>query len=181
MKTSPVILNSKGQPVVLNAREKLLANNLQRQVNALGFDIDITSLTTIMKKVSEQKFFEIAPADYLPVRVGEGAWSAQLTTYRSYAIADDFGTGIINTGSNNGRLAVADAGVDAVNVAVRNWAKQVGWTLFDLELAAKSGNWDLVTSKEKSRKKNWDLGIQQVAFVGMASDSAVKGLLTLRV
>lgn len=178
-KEQPVILNSKGEPIVLNSREKLVANNMQRQVNALGYEIPITTLTTIMKKVSEQKFFEIAPADYIPVVVGEGSWSAQLTTYRSYALADDFDTGVINTGSNNGRLAVADAGVDSVDVPVRNWAKQIGWTLFDLELAAKSGNWDLVTAKEKSRKKNWDLGIQKTAFVGLDGDAAVKGLLNL--
>jgi hypothetical protein len=48
----------------------------------------------------------------------------------------------------------------------------------ELEQAAKSGNWDLVTSLEESRKTNWDLGIQSVAFLGMAGDSSVLGLLT---
>lgn len=173
-----MILNSEGKPIVLNALEQRKADLMQKSVNALGYQIDITSLTTIMKKVSEQKFFEIAPADYLPVRVGEGAWSTQLTTYRSYAIADDFATGVLATGGNNTRLAVADAGVDSVNVKVINWAKQIGWSIFDLEHASKAGNWDLVTSKEKARKKNWDLGIQKVAFLGLSGDSSVKGLLT---
>ena len=168
------ILNSKGQPIVLNNRESMISNNLEKAANALGYEIDITSLTTIMKKVSEQKFFQIAPADYLPVRVGEGAWSTQLTTYRSFQLGDDFETGVMNTGSQNSRMAVADAGVDSLSIAVRNWAKQIGWSLFDLQFASKSGNWDIVTAKEKARKRNWDLGIQKVAFLGSKSD---KGLL----
>jgi hypothetical protein len=170
------ILNSKGQPIVLNDMELKIANNLQAELvkNALGYEIDITTLTTIMKKITEQKFFEIAPADYLPLRVGEGAWSMELTTYRSFKVAGDFSEGIMNTGANNVRLASADAGVDSLTVKVRNWAKSIGWSLMELQLASKAGNWDVVTAKEKARKRNWDLGIQKVAFLGL--DSEVLGL-----
>lgn len=172
-----VIRNAKGEPIVLNAMEARLAEINQRHCNALGYEIDITTLTTIIKKVTTQKFFEVAPADYLPVRVGEGAWSSNLVTYRSFNIADDFETGVINTGANSSRLAAADAAVDSLSVKVVNWAKTIGWTLPDLQLAAKSGNWDLVTAKEHARKKNWDLGVQKIAFLGSSGDSAVKGLL----
>lgn len=171
------ILNAEGKPLLLNKREQHLADYNQRIVNALGFEINITTLTTIMKKVTEQKFYEIPFADYLPVRVGEGAWSSNLVTYRSFQIADDFETGVINTGGNNGRLANADAGVDSLSLKVINWAKSVGWSLPELQLAAKSGNWDLVTAKERSRKRNWDLGLQRIAFLGMKGDSSVLGLL----
>lgn len=171
------ILNSKGEPVLLNKREGYLANMLQRQVNALGYEVNITTLTTIMKKITEQKFFEVAPADYLPIRVGEGAWSTNLTTYRSFNLSDSFATGVLNLGSNNARLAVGDAGVDSLNILVKNWGKSIGWTIFDLEQAAKSGNWDLVTAKERARKKNWDLGIQKVAFLGLDGDTSALGLL----
>lgn len=174
----PVILNSKGQPVTLNAWEQRIADLNQRKVNDLGFEIDITTLTTIMKKVTEQKFFEIAPADYLPLRVGEGAWSSNLVTYRSFQLSDDFATGVINTGSNNGRLAMADAGVDSIPVKVINWAKAIGWTLPEIQMAAKAGNWDLITAKEKSRKRNWDIGIQKVAFLGLSGDASCLGLYT---
>lgn len=170
------ILNSKGEPIVLNAMEQRKAEFLERYLNALGYDIDITTLTTVIKKVTEQKFFEIAPADFVPVKVGEGAWSDKLTTYLSFDLAANFEEGIINTGGNNSRLAQADSGVDSITVPVKNWAKAIGWALPDLMLADKSGNWDLVSSKEKSRKRNWDLGIQKVAFLGL-SGSTVKGLL----
>lgn len=183
----PIITNSLGQPIVLNEQEKYAAELMQRKVNeackiynkmfnsALGYEIPITTLTTIMKKVSEQKFFEIPPADYLPVRVGEGAWSSLLTTYRSFDIGDQFETGIVDTAGQSARIAMSDAGVDALTISVFNWAKSIGWTIMDLELAAKSGNWDLVSAKEESRKKNWDLGIQKIAFLGAQGQNAVGG------
>jgi hypothetical protein len=91
-----------------------------------------------------------------------------------------FEEGIVNLGSNNSRLAVADAGVDSLTIQVFNWGKNISWNIFDLELAARSGNWDLVTAKEKARKKNWDLGIQKIAFLGAngSSSSQCLGLLT---
>lgn len=173
------IYNESGKPVLLNAKEKFHAGHVQRMVNSLGYEINITSLTTIMKRITEQKFFEIAPADYLPVRVGEGAWSSNLVTYRSYQLGAAFEDGIVNLGANNARLATADAGVDSLTIQVFNWAKNIGWSIFDLELAAKSGNWDLVTAKEKARKKNWDLGIQSIAFLGSnnGTNSQCVGLL----
>lgn len=176
----PVILNSKGAPIKLTVQEAHLANYLQREINAkfansLGYEVSVTTLTTIMKKITEQKFFEVAPADYLPVKVGEGTWSSQLTTYRSFDLAEEFETGIMNTGGNNARMATADAGVDALNIKVFPWAKAIGWSIFDLEFAAKSGNWDLVTAKERSRKKNWDLGIQRIAFLGANGQNGTSG------
>ena len=171
------IFNTNGTEVVLNEQEARLASINQKFVNDLGYEIPIDTMTTIMKKITEQKFFEIAPADYMPIKVGEGAWSQYLTTYRSFALADSFDTGIINLGAGNSRLATGDAGVDALTVKVNNWAKSLDWTLFDLQSAAKAGNWDLVTAKERSRKKNWDLGVQRVAFLGLDNDTNCHGLL----
>lgn len=176
----PRILNAQGKPMLLTKREMAHAEYSQRLVNErfgndLGYEVSITTLTTLVKKISEQKFFQVAPANYLPVRVGEGTWSSNLTTYRSFDIAADFSEGVINTGGQNSRLAVADTGVDALNIKVYNWAKAIGWSIFDLEQAAKSGNWDIVTSKEKARKRNWDLGIQKVAFLGMDGLNGIGG------
>lgn len=175
----PKIYNSEGKEIILNAEENRRAKALEHAIqNALGYEIPITTLTTIMKRISDQKFFSAPPAEYLPVRVGEGAWSSNLTTYRSFAQGGAFSEGVLNTGANSARLASADAGVDSITVPVINWAKEITWTIMDLEQAAKSGNWDIVSSKERARKMNWDLGIQQVAFLGLSGSSNVKGLLT---
>ena len=179
MKT-PVICNSKGEPIVLNNKEKFHASYLQKQLNerfgnSLGAEVSITTLTSISKKISEQKFFEIAPADYLPIVVGDSPYSTNIQTFRSFDIADEFETGIINTGANNSRLASADAGVDSINIKVYPWAKSIGWTIFELEYAARAGNWDIVSSKEEARKRNYDLGIQRVAFLGARGNNAANG------
>lgn len=81
-----------------------------------------------MRTVVEQKFFKVAPADYMPVKVGEGAWSRSLTTF-SFS-GDDFSNlGIIGAGSNAARQAMADTQVDAINVAQVPWAKSISWSI----------------------------------------------------
>lgn len=179
---SSVFKNSDGSPkeITLNAREMAVANYSQKQFNerygnALGYEVSITTLTQISKKISEQKFYEIAPAQYLPIRVGEGTWASNIEVFRTYDVSDIFESGIINTGANNTRMSVADAAVDALNIKVNNWASQCAWSVPDLEMAAKSGNWDLVSSKERSRKRKWDLGIQKVAFIGAAGQNGSTG------
>lgn len=172
-----IVKNSKGEVIRLSAQEKAHAAWMQRQINerfenALGYEISITTLTEIVKEVTEQKFYTTAPAKFVPIKVGRGAWMSNLTTYRSYDIGDEFETGIINLGGDSTRLATADAGVDALNIKIFNWAKSVGWNIFQLEEAAKSGNWDLVAAKERARKKNWDLGVQRVAFLGSRGQNA---------
>lgn len=174
-------LNSKGEKVTLNAKEQSVARALELQhaeyLNALGIEIPITTLTTAIKSVSEQKFFRISPADYMPVVVGEGAFSTNLLKYVSYNMAGGFENGIIHQGTGNSELAQADAGVEGISIPIINWAKGLNWNLFEVQTAAKTGNWDIITEKEKSRKTNWDLGIQRVAFLGSEVVPNVKGLL----
>lgn len=176
------VRNSKGEAVCLNEREFALAQILQPKMNeltnSLGFEIPITTLTAISKRVVEQKFFTLAPADYMPVRVGDNAWSTSIETYRDFSVADDFEKGIINVSQDQSKLASASSAIDSLNIKVSNWAKEINWTIPELHFAAKSGNWDVVTSKEKSRKRNWDLGIQKIAFLGSSSNSSILGLLT---
>lgn len=179
-----VIEDEKGQPIILNARLQRLCDVAEEHIkNALGFDIPITTMTTIARKITEQKFFEIAPADYLPIKVGQGAWSDVILTYREFTQGDNFETGIINMAQENARLANADAAVDSVPAVVNSWAKSTGWNLVQLEMAAKAGNWDLVAAKERGRKKNWDLGVQRLAFLGLngsnQSGGSIFGLLNM--
>lgn len=173
-------LNAKGEQVQLNSKEMAVAKALEYQnaelLNAMGIDIPITTLTTAIKSVAEQKFYRIAPAEYMPVVVGEGAFSTNLLKYTSFNMGGDFEQGLIHTSTHNSQLAQADAGVEGVQIPVINWAKGLSWNLFEVQQAAKTGNWDLITEKEKARKTNWDLGIQKAAFLGVASVGA-KGLL----
>lgn len=185
------VLNSKGEPVKLTPQEKFHAKQLQnaydsmkpglpgyQKQNALGYEIDMTSLTQLIKSVTEQKFHEVNFRDYVPVTVGEGAWSSNLIKYRSFDVADDFETGVINTGTQRSKLAQVGTAIDAVTIPILNWGKEITYSLFDLRQASVSGNWDLVSSLEGARYRNWSLGLQQVAFWGSTVNTDVKGLLT---
>lgn len=146
---------------------------------SLGYQIALDTLTFIKKQITEQKFYEVSPADYVPIAVGDGAFSQSILTNLTVSTARDFESGIINQGSANARLDSADAAISSKTVQVINWAKAVGYSVFEIEQALQSNNWDVIESKHRSRKKNWDLGIQKVSFLGLSSDQdTVPGLLT---
>ena len=145
---------------------------------SLGYQIAIDTLTFIKKQITEQKFYEVAPADYVPISVGDGAFTQNILTNLVVSTAGDFESGIINAGSANDRLASADVGIGSVTVRVMNWAKAVGYSVFEIEQALQANNWDIIESKHRARKKNWDLGIQKVAFLGSLQTTGVAGLLT---
>ena len=178
-----VVRNDDGNEVKLTPQEKYNAEYTQRLVNeaqkrfgnSLGYEISITTLTQISKLISEQKFYQIPFGDYLPVRVGEATWMTNLVTYRSFDAAGEFEQGLLNMGGQNSRLASADTGLDALSVKIFPWGKELTWSIFELEQAAMSGNWDVVSQKEKARKKNWDLGMQRIAFLGMRGNNGTGG------
>jgi hypothetical protein len=146
-----------------------MVNAIGSPSGAIGFDIPITTMTTIIKEKSEQKFYDMlgkTPSDYVPFKVGQGAWSDFLLTYLVQKFADNLETGIIDMGSPSGRLAEATSGVKAVPVQTYTWAKQITWNMAQMNAAAKAGNWDLVSSLEESRKQDWDLGVQRWTFFG---------------
>lgn len=191
-----LVLNSKGvpvrhivrgrdkKPIILSLKEQTLADHEENHVkNVIGFDVPITTMTTIARKITEQKFYEVPFAEYVPVVEGQGAFGDSILTYRAFEIGDSFETGIVNMAQNNSRIASADAGVDAIRVPTYFWNKMITWTLPQIEMAAKAGNWDVVASLEKARKKNWDLGIQRIAFLGaqgfQTPQANCYGLLTL--
>ncbi|TDE17708.1 major capsid family protein [Dyadobacter psychrotolerans] len=186
------ILDANGKPIQLTPGQQAYANNMQRKLeaelgtgtelqNALGGDISFTTLTQVQSRIIQQKFYTFAPADYVPIRVGSGDYATNLLTYKEYAIAGGFETGLINDGSSMARLADVDAGIDSQLVPVVGWAKTITYSLPQLAFASRlsQGNWDLVEAKERARKRDWDLGIQRVAFLGLPSNPGINGLLTM--
>ena len=170
----PKILDSKGNEIRLNSAE----TKMVERFNDMGYNIDLTTLTQVMKRVAEQKFYTVKPSDYIPVSVSEGAWSDQLLQYKSYQMGGEFEDGIINVGSDQDRLATVNAGLEPVYTKVFNWAKELHWTIPEIEQASRTQVWDIVVAKEKARKKNWDLGIQKIAFEGNAK-YGINGLFSL--
>lgn len=142
-----------------------------------GYKYVIDTLSYIRSRISEQKFFEVNIADFLPMDVGEAAWSEEIVHNLEFYTAGGFFDGDVDTMAGNGRIATVGSQLAPIRMPVKTWAKAVEWTIMEIAKAAAAGNWDVVESKMKSIKKNWDLGIQEVAFLGHPSDSAVTGLL----
>lgn len=178
------ILNSKGEKVEVasffkNDEEFAKAQRLENAVSEqLGYQVPLTTLTAIIRGVAEQKFYQIPVADYIPVRVGtEAAWAEDVLMFRSFQIGGDFEKGYIET-ATEGRLASVNATLDGIRVPARVWAKEIAYSIADVQKAARTGIWDYVTQQEKARKTNWDLGIQKTAFLG-SKDGTMEGLLNL--
>jgi hypothetical protein len=147
--------------------------------SSLGYQIAIDTLTFIKKQITEQKFYQVAPADYVPISVGDGSFSQAILTNTTINASADFEEGIINQGVANDRLATADVGISSKTMAVANWAKAIGYSIFEIEQALQANNWDIIESKHRARKQNWDLGIQKMAFMGSKGNgTAFPGLLT---
>jgi len=172
--------NARGErePSAVRSTAGLSLLNANGDINStgMGYQIAIDTLTYIKKQVTDQKFYQVAIADYVPVAVGDGAFAANILTNLEFSNADDFEKGNIRSGESGARLASADASVASKTVKVVNWAKQIGYTIFDIEQALMANNWDAIQAKEHARKKNWDLGLQEIAFLGSKSDTGVTGL-----
>jgi len=140
------------------------------RTNSQGYQQVVSTLTAVGRKVSQQKFFEIAPADYMPIVIGNGAFQSSILNWRTFSKDEGFETGVISNGSNSQLLSHSDAVYDAVSQTIYNWAKGVSWNVFELEQAMKANTlFSLIEAREVARRKSWDLGIQKVAFLGYAS------------
>ena len=155
-----------------------LKNSTGIDTSSFGYQRAIDTLTYIKSHITEQKFYKVNPMDYMPIVVGEGAFSSDILTNVTISSSGDFEEGVINQGSNNAQLASADVGVSSISAPVITWAKTISYTLIEIEQALQANNWDLIKSKHDARKENFDLGIQQIAFLGSLNNSAnVPGLL----
>ena len=185
MQSIKYVQNGKGEAIpqeVSMTHRFTLRNSVGDVVDSgMGFQIAKDTLTYIKKEVTTQKFYDVEGGltTYVPMPVGEGAFAQSILTNLDYSTAGDFESGIINTGSNNDRLAQADAAVSSKTVQVANWAKGIGYSVFDIEQALMANNWDAIAAKERARKKNWDLGLQALTFLGSKSNpNDFPGLLT---
>lgn len=146
--------------------------------STLGYQYTIQTTTLIRAKVIEQKFYEVPPAEFVPIEIGQGAWMEQFQTNLVYDAAGDFETGVISL-ADPSDLAQVSAGLAPVPAKIVTWAKGYQYSNPEVEKALASDNWDVITAKQTVLKRNWDLGIQKIAFLGMQSDSTlVPGLLS---
>lgn len=143
----------------------------------LGVQYVIQTTTLIRSRVIEQVFYEIAPAEHMPVVIGEGAYMENIETNVEYQSAGDFESGFQSTAEET-RITNVDANIAPINAVIKTWVGGYQYTDLAVEKALRSNNWNPIEAKMKANKKRWDLGVQKIAFLGSYSDSRVDGLLT---
>ena len=178
VKTSLTINND----TICAKTKKGLSNALSNSIDSAtsGFKRTIDTLTGIRAGFIEQTFYELGGRtlnDFIPqdLRLNGNTWEDQILIYKAFQVAPSFEAGTVKDG--DGQIQRVDAGVSSVYLPVKTWAAQLDYTMIQINQASQSGNWDLIALLEKTRKKYWDLGLQQMAFLGLKSDSNFRGLL----
>jgi len=146
-------------------------------VGSTGYKYAIDTLTEIKNRVITQKFYEVSPAEFMPVDVGQASWMDEIVQPLSFQTGGDFFQGDVDTLEGNGQIASVGAILGNVRMPINTWAKGINYTVMEIEKALAAQNWNVVESKLESLKKNWDLGIQQVAFLGHPSITGMTGLI----
>ena len=163
-----------------------LVGNLKDQstiefMNSLGTDQTITTLTQILPKVIEQKFYEIKLSDYFSVAVGQGnPFSEELFNWKTGIVGDDFEAGLVNTVNANANKYADDIQVEPYRTKVFTWVKDVQWNIIQEKVFSQgTQNLSYVQSKYSARKKQYDLGIQRTGIIGLKTNQVdAPGLLT---
>jgi hypothetical protein len=157
---------------------QLVDENFQVLQNSAGYQQVITTLTSVSKKLSEQRFYEIPWADFMPTVIGNGAFNRQILNWRSFVKAGGFEQKIVSNASNKARLEQVDASFDAVTQNIYTYAAAVDYSVIELQEAMQANNlFSLVEAREIARRKEWSLGLQKFAFLGGVGGE--KGFLNL--
>jgi len=110
-------------PSFVSDGRRLLNSNGDIDPQSAGYQYIIDTLSYIRSNVIEQKFYEIAIADFIPVDVGEGAWMEDIIQNVTYSTGGSFFEGDIDTQTETNRIAQVGAGLDKISMAVKTWAK----------------------------------------------------------
>ncbi len=146
--------------------------------SSLGYQYTTQTTTLIRAKVITQKFYEVPPAEFVPIDIGEGAFMETIDTNLVYQASGDFERGIVSV-ADPSNVAQVSVGLAPIAAKIVSWAMGYQYSNMEVEKALAADNWDVVSAKVAALKKTWDLGIQKIAFLGSKSDvSGVPGLLS---
>ena len=88
-------MNREEKNIIEAIRYDQFKANAEKKQNAMGYEQAITTLSGIKAGVVEQKFYELlfpnmGISDFVPVRVGENAWTEELVQFMDYVTGGDF-------------------------------------------------------------------------------------------
>lgn len=148
--------------------------NGQLMLNSLGVQQVTSTLYAVSPRISEQKFFTIAPAEYVPITTGQGAFMDQIGHWRTFLKSGGFEEGVQQNAANFARIESVDAAYDLQPQKIMTWAKRNEYSLIELEQSLRANTvFSLIEARERARKKEWDLGIQKTAFLGLGAQTGL--------
>lgn len=147
--------------------------------NTLAYQYTIQTTTAIRQDVIQQKFYEVAPADFMPVLVGLGAWMEDIKTNIEFQAAGGFESGYISTAQSPSQLDNVDVATAPVDARIWTWAKAYRYSIPEINKALAYNNWNIIQAKMAALMKHAQLGIQKISFLGNPTDLAgTPGLLS---
>jgi len=159
--------------------QDLLNSNGDYSSADLGFRYAIDTTTLMRVQTVRQRFFKIAPADFLTIEVGNGAYLENITTNLSYGLSGDFESGYLNLAAQGMQSPEIKVARGHKTYPIQTWSKGYTYNLIEIQKALKGGNWDEVREETDFIKKVSDLGLQKATFMGTPAFANMEGLLTL--
>ena len=180
--TQPLVINREGE---IYSPKGLIGHADSKKdiefLNSIGADQTITTMTSILPTIIDQKFYELPLGNLVDIEVGQGnPFSSVLYNWTTSIKGGDFESGLINMGKNQADTNADDIAVEPTDRKVFSWKKDVRYNIFEEgNFAAGTQNLDYAQEKYKARKKQYDLGIQDTVMFGLKADQAgAPGLLT---
>ena len=167
----PANRDTNGNLISMNRSSQLgkdLTNALKTELtnDVGGYQIPIDTLTQIAREVTTQVFYSVPITEYLPVVIGQGAFSQSLLTFKTGSTGNQFKQNIFRSGQNSS-LTQANTQIQGDTIEILNFAQGMTYSLVEMKQAAMYGNFDLIAAKEEARKTVYDQGLIQTAFLGV--------------
>lgn len=142
-----------------------------------------TTLTGIYQNIFQQKYFTVAPADFMPVISGEiGAYYDEYKVFGLESFGDRGSSGWQGAGgSNDTRSSVDELVMSELSFPINRWKYAIKYTLHELNRSAANQQVavNLIQTKEAAVFKKYQLEIQKMAFLGVPSaGKSFEGLIT---
>lgn len=180
--TEPLVINRQGEiwsprGLVAHADSK----SEMEKLNAIGADQVVTTMTSVLPTIIDQKYYELPLADIVDIEVGQGnPFDAVLYNWSTSIKGGDFESGLINMAKNKADANSDDIAVEPIERKVVSWKKDVNYNILEEgNFARGTKNLDYAQEKYKARKKQYDLGIQDTLMFGLKlNPSDYPGILT---
>jgi len=150
-------------------------------LNSIGVDQSITTLTSILPTIIDTKYYQLPLADFVNISVGQGnPFVSTLYNWSTQIVGGGFESGNIDMASNKANTESDSIVLEPITRDVMSWKKDVNYNIFQEKTFSQgTQNMDFIAELYKGRKKEYDLGIQELLFFGLQTNTKYKGLLTL--